>query len=169
MNTKRDGRISIAFIIALAFLAAGGFFYTTKTFSSPPSTGIDYFKGKWVVTIKSNPQQAFSWTVKEDIGGGWMVGVVEKNGAKVSTDFWRQDGKKIERFAFTADGLFVRIESAGWEPNRLILVGTASDKTGETKIRETITRINDNQFTALWEREGPNGKWSVFSDEICTK
>jgi hypothetical protein len=159
----------IAFAIAITLLTAGGFFHATESFSSRASSDMDYFKGKWVVAMKANPKQVFSWTVKEDLQGGWMVGVVEKNGEKVSTDFWRQDGKKIERFAFTADGLFVKIESPGWESDRLVLSGVASDKTGETKIRETITKVNERQFHALWERESSDGKWITFADEICTK
>lgn len=98
-----------------------------------------------------------------------MAGVVEKNGEKVSTDFWRQRGKKIERFAFTAGGMFVKIESSGWESDRLIFTGVMSDKTGETKIRETITKVNERRFHALWERASADGKWMIFADEICTR
>jgi hypothetical protein len=159
--------MKLAFAVALTVLMAGGLFYATKSFSSGTAPDIEYFKGKWVVAMRGNPKQSFSWTVKED--GGWVVGVVEKNGEKVSTDFWRQGGKKIERFAFTADGTFVKIESSGWESNRLVMTGVASDKAGETKIRETITRVNDRQFYALWERESADGKWMTFADEICTR
>jgi hypothetical protein len=168
MNIKTGKRIKLAFRVVLA-LFAGAFICTTKSFSAVAPSDLDYFKGKWVVTMKADPKQAFDWTVKEDLQGGWMVGVVERNGEKVSTDFWRQNGNKIERFAFTADGLFVRIEGSAWESDRLVLTGVASNKRGETKIRETITRINDRRFLALWEREGPDGKWTTFADEICTK
>jgi hypothetical protein len=169
MNIKLDKRMRITLAIALTLLIAGGFFYANKSFSSKVSPDIDYFKGSWVVTLRSNPKESFSWMVKEDLNGGWMVGVVEKNGEKVSTDFWRQGSKKIERFAFTADGTFVKIESPGWEADHLVLSGVASGKTGETKIRETITRVNERRFQALWERETSDGKWIIFADEICTK
>ena len=160
-------RITLA--IALALLTAGGFFYVSRSFSSGMSADLDYFKGDWTVTMKGNPKQSFNWKVKDDINGGWMVGVVERNGARISTDLWRQNGKKIERFAFTEDGTFVRIESSGWESGHLVLTGVASEKTGDTKIRETITRVNNRQFYALWEREDSNGRWVTFADEICTK
>jgi hypothetical protein len=166
---KLDNRMRAVLEIAIAICAVGVFFYATKSFSSETSTGLDYFKGSWVVRMRSNPQQTFRWTVREDLRGGWLAGVVEQNGEKVSTDFWRQRGPKIERFAFTADGIFVKIESPGWVSERMILTGVASDKTGETKIRETITKVNDHQFHALWEREISGGKWTVFADEICTK
>jgi hypothetical protein len=158
-------------VLALAFalLSAGAVFYAAESFSSAPSTGLDYFKGSWTVALKSNPKESFRWTVKEDLRGGWMAGVVEKNGEKVSTDFWRQAGQKIERFAFTADGTFVRLDSQGWESERLIFNGVASDRTGETRIRETITKINERRFHALWERESTDGKWIAFADEICSR
>ncbi|HYY56705.1 MAG TPA: hypothetical protein VE842_05190 [Pyrinomonadaceae bacterium] len=169
MNIKRRNRKMIAFAITIALLAAGGLLYAAESLSAGTSPDIDYFKGKWVVKMRGNPKQSFNWTVKEDLRGGWMVGVVEQNGEKVSTDFWRRDGKKIERFAFTSGGTFVKIEGSGWETNRLVLTGVASETTGDTKIRETITKVNDRQFQALWESEGPDGKWIVFADEICTK
>ena len=168
MNNKKAYRMK--FICVITFiLFAGGLFYTGKSLTADVASDIDYFKGKWTITMKSNPNLSFIWTVKEDLQGGWMSGIVEKNGEKVSTDFWRRDDRKIERFAFTADGLFVKIESSGWKSDRLILNGISSDKTVETKIRETITKISDRQFNALWEKESANGKWVVFADETCTK
>jgi hypothetical protein len=77
--------------------------------------------------------------------------------------------EKIERFAFTADGAFVRIEGSGWESNELVLTGIASGQSGETKIRETITKVSDSEFHALWEKENADGKWTTFSDEVCTR
>lgn len=168
MSVKQSNRMRIAFIITFTLLAAGGFIYATGSLSLAPAPDIDYFKGNWTVTMRSNPQASFHWTVKEDLKGGWMVGAVERNGEKVSTDFWRQNGNKIERFAFTSDGTFVKIEGTDWQSNRLVLSGVASDKSGETQIRETITRVNEREFQALWERSS-GGKWSVFADEICTR
>lgn len=161
--------MKIALAALLALLATCGLFYTSKTFSYDNPQGIDYFRGQWTVALRNNPKASFRWTVKEELQGGWLMGVVEQNGQRVSTDFWRQSGKKIERFAFTADGTFVKIESAGWESGRLVFTGIASDKSGEVKVRETITVVNDRQFNALWERETAGGKWVTFSDEICTR
>jgi hypothetical protein len=169
MSIRWNRRARIVLVAALALLVASGLFYTTKTFSYENPQGIDYFKGQWTVALRNNPKASFRWTVREELRGGWLMGVVEQNGQKVSTDFWRQSSKRIERFAFTADGTFVRIESPGWESNRLVFTGVASDKTGETKVRETITPVGDRQFNALWERETADGKWVTFSDEICTK
>jgi hypothetical protein len=145
----------IAFAVALTLLTAG-LFYAAKSFLAVDSSGLDYFKGNWIVTMRNNPGASFRWTVKEDLQGGWMVGVVEQNEKKVSTDFWRRSGNRIERFAFTADGTFVKIEGRCWEANRLVLAGIASDKTVETEIRETITKLGDDKFQALWGRSCGN-------------
>ena len=172
MQTKAfrlNNRTRISLAAALAMLAAGGFFYATKSSTTQTPSDLDYFKGTWTVTMKSNPKLSFRWTVKDDLRDGWVVGVVEQNGERISTDFWRQDGRKIERFAFTGGGLFVKIESAGWESGRMVMSGVASDKTGETKIRETITKENERLFHALWERQDSDGRWAVFADETCAK
>ncbi len=158
----------LKFFLIICF-AFGNFYVTAKVLSSQNPTDIDYFKGNWTVKLRNNPNQSFSWKVSEDLNQSWLHGVVEQNGNKVSTDFWRQNGKKIERFAFTGNSVFVRIESDGWEADKLILKGSMSDRSGENKIRETITKVNEREFNALWEMEHSEGKWIVFGDEICTK
>ena len=157
------------FITAFALLACAACLYAAKSSTAPVPPDLDYFKGTWTVTLKINPQQSFRWAVREDLKGGWLVGVVEQNGEKVSTDFWREDGKKIERYAFTSGGLFVHVESPGWESARLVFTGAMSDKSGETKVRETITKVNARQFRALWEMQDAQGRWVVFSDETCER
>jgi hypothetical protein len=168
MNIKRDNFMRTVFALLVCLLTAESFFYAAETSSMVASSDLDYFKGNWVITMRDNPQTLFHWNVKEDLRGSWMAGVVERNGEKVSTDFWRQIANKIERFAFTSDGTFVKIESPGWTSNKLVFEGVASDKNGEARIRETITRVNDREFQALWERMS-GGKWIVFADELCRR
>ena len=161
-------RLSIPVILAaigFIVLAAG------SHISATPINALDlgYFKGTWTVAMRDNPERKFSWTVKEDLNKSWLSGVVEQNGQRVSTDFWRVNGKKIERFAFTGNGIFVQIESAGWDGDKMTMTGILSNTAGETKVRETITKVSEREFNALWEMEGPDGKWTVFGDEICTK
>jgi hypothetical protein len=168
MNKSGLKILSLTGLIGL-LIAGSIFFFTSRTFSSDKQTGLDYFKGNWTVTMRNNPAQSFSWTVKEDLNQSWLNGVVEQNGKRISTDFWRNNKTKIERFAFTGNSVFVKIESSGWEGEKMVLNGILSDRSGETKIRETITKVNENKFNALWEMEGADGKWAVFGDEICTK
>jgi len=161
----RDKRF-IAVLLTIAGAATTVGFYMTRESNS--ASDLDYFKGRWTVTLRNNPKISFNWTVAEDLDKSWLAGVVTRDGQKISTDFWRQTGNKIERFAFTSNSTFVKIESAGWNAGRMIFNGTMSDGANETKVRETITKIDDRKFNALWERE-ENGKWIVFGDEICAK
>jgi hypothetical protein len=162
----RRNKIILALVLTLVLTAAGGSYLTRESNSA---SDLDYFKGTWTVTLRSNPKISFNWTVGEDLDKSWLGGEVTRDRTKISTDFWRQNGKKIERFAFTSNNTFVRIESAGWNANQMIFNGTMSDGASETKVRETITKVSDRQFNALWEREETDGKWVVFGDEICTK
>jgi hypothetical protein len=162
----RRNKIIFAVVLALVLTATAGFYLTRESSSA---SDLDYFKGNWTVTLRNNPKISFSWTVNEDLDKSWLGGVVTRDRTKISTDFWRQNGKRIERFAFTSGSTFVKIESAGWNGNQMVFNGTMSDNANETKVRETITKINDRQFNALWEREDAGGKWVVFGDEICTK
>lgn len=166
---KLNYRVLSILLVPIVALTIFFFFPSSKIFSSQNATDLDYFKGNWTVKMRNNPAQSFSWTVKDGLDGSWLNGIVEQNGNSISTDFWRQSETKIERFAFTGKSVFVRIESQGWEGNKMILSGIMSDKSGETKIRETITKISENQFNALWEMENADGKWTVFGDEICIK
>jgi hypothetical protein len=156
---------AVVFSIA-ALIAAGAFLPATESNSA---SDLDYFKGNWTVTMRNNPKISFNWTVREDLDKSWLGGEVTRDGQNITKDFWRQREKKIERFAFTSNNTFVRLESAGWNGDRLIFNGTLSDGASETKVRETITKVNDKQFNALWERQDANGTWTVFGDEICTK
>lgn len=157
--------------IAVALFTAAGFYLTTTALSASSTTDIDYFKGIWTVTLRNNPELSFKWTVREDLGGTWLNGVVEKDGTRISTDFWRENGKKIERFAFTGNSRFIKIEGSGWDAagHKMVLTGIMNDQESETRIRETITKVNDQKFNALWESQDADGKWTVFGDEICTK
>jgi hypothetical protein len=132
-------------------------------------SGIDYFKGTWTVTMKDGPEGGFNWNVDSALDGSWLGGVVTREGKEISKDFWRQDGKTIERFAFSSDGFFLKISSSGWNGDKLVFTGSASNKSGEFNVRETITKVNAHRFLALWERQGQDGKWMIFSDETCTR
>ena len=86
----------------------------------------------------------------------------------ITNDYWRMKGGSVERFAFSTDGLTLRVSSPGWQGEKLILSGVASTRSGEFNVRETITKISATKFLALWERQDDGGKWVVFSDETCT-
>lgn len=163
-EVNRTSRERSGISLALALILLLGQIGLART----SATDIDYFKGTWTVAIKG-VSQSFTWTTAADLDGSWLGGVVESGGVKVSRDMWRKTAKGIERFAFSSSGLFVRLSSPGWVGNKLIFNGTAGDSAGEFPVRETITKLSDTKMHALWERQGPDGKWSVFSDETCMR
>lgn len=165
---RRHRKISGLIKKFFTLLCIGTVLFITPSFSLAVSD-LDYFKGTWVIKLRNNPDLIFKWTVKTDLKESWLTGVVEQNTARTSMDFWRQTGKKIERFAFTENGVAVKLESPGWEGNKMLMSGIMNDKSEEAKVRETITKVSAREFNALWEMENKEGKWVVFGDEICTK
>lgn len=137
--------------------------------SQRSTTDLDYFRGVWTITLKNFPETSIQWTVRSEAHDSWMSGTVETNGRRSSTDHWRITRGKIERYAFTTDGLFVSVKSDGWRSGKMVFTGTASGSDGEFDVRESITKVSESKFLAVWERRTADGKWSVFSDETCTK
>lgn len=133
------------------------------------SSDLDYFEGIWTVSLRNDPATSFRWELKKDLDGSWLSGTVDRGGAKITRDFWRQNGTAIDRYAFTTNGTFVQVRSSGWEGGRLIFRGTLTDGRVESAVRETITKVDERKFTAVWERKEKDGKWTVFGDEICTR
>jgi hypothetical protein len=168
MTAERRTRLIIVFLIlslSLCIAPASGFIPLRAALPDE----ISYFVGVWKVSIKGDPDASYKWTVTTDKNGSWLEGATEKNGEKIATEFWRLNGKVIERFAFGTDGSLLRIASAGWKTGTLIFTGIASGKTGEYRVKETITREGESKFHAVWEKQGEDGKWTTFSDESYTK
>jgi hypothetical protein len=114
------------------------------------TSGLDYFKGAWTVSIKDGPAGGFRWKLADELDGSWLAGQVERNGQQISHDYWRQNGALLERFAFSASRLFVRLSSPGRVNDQLVFAGVANDRSGEFPVRETIRKISRDRFTALW-------------------
>ena len=166
--------MAIEFKRATSLIAASVFVLTIAAEDILASTPIvaselAYFQGKWNVSVKADPSAAYTWTVSQDLKGEWMTGVVEKSGDRISTDLWRVNAGVIERYVFTNDGVFIKLVSSGWKAGKLVLNGLGNGKAVDFRVRETITRISDTRFRALWEKQGEDGKWTVLSDETCTK
>src|ERR1700755_2413047 len=88
--------------------------FMVGVFTSPAQTSaVDYFKSNWTVTITAGLKGTYSWKLSEDLDGSWLSGSVEQYGNRISKDFWRQNGDKLERIAFSSGGLFVRMSSSG--------------------------------------------------------
>lgn len=165
MRSKILRRALIALAVSGAILAS----VLLLSKDGRAAADMDYFEGVWTVSVRNDPATSFRWELKKDLDASWLSGTVERGGAKITRDFWRQTGAAVDRYAFTTNGNYLQVRSSGWEGGRLVFRGTISDGSGESAVRETITRVDANKFTALWERQEKDGKWIVFGDEICTK
>lgn len=164
---------SLRFIFSTALIVSTSFILIKIIQSSNARTSsnfseIEFFKGTWECRLKDS-NKVFSWTVTDGLKNSWLVGVVQAGQEKVSNDYWRSVNGKIERFAFTGEGLFIKIDSSGWEAGKLVFSGSSNQPTEEFKVRETITRNSDREFHAVWEKMRKDQQWSNYSDEVCTK
>jgi hypothetical protein len=131
------------------------------------SSELEFFKGNWECKLQTSPSNTFQWLVREE--NSWLNGSVQRGQNKVSTDFWRITNGKIERFAFASDGLLVKVESNGWESNKLVFLGSFNKQNEVSQVRETITRKTDKEFRAIWEKMERSRHWVTITDERCTK
>jgi hypothetical protein len=155
-------------------IASGGFLLfrsaqTSDARSRSNLSEVGFFQGNWECKLKNSPYTTFQWKVAEKLGNSWLAGIVQLDDRQVSNDFWRVSNGKIERFAFTSDGQLFQIESPGWASEKLTFSGTANNSAETYPVRETITKISETAFQALWEKQGKDEKWSTLSDEQCTK
>ncbi len=160
--------IVLATCVALTGFALFKFVEVSTARSRTDRAAVEFFQGTWECKLQ-NRSSAFRWTVGSGQTDGWLKGIVEASNHQVSHDFWRVGNGKIERFAFAINSTFVQIESDGWKADQLIFSGTLN-RSGETfPVRETITKIDDNTFRALWEQQGKDQNWATLTDEQCHK
>ncbi len=145
---RRSSRLRVAAMTAgcAAFLA-----FSTVVYAVPAD--LSYFIGDWTVTVKDGG--TFTWSVKSEKNGEWLTGVVTGGEVRVSTDHWRIVGKNIERFVFTSDGIYIRMSAPGWRAGKMSFTGTASGKSGDFRVRETITREGENRFRGCGKNRTP--------------
>ena len=153
------GRVAGALALAVCLHAPG----------SPVPPDISYFIGVWTITVKDGVKGNYVWTVKEDMGGEWLTGTIDRDGERTGVDHWRMNSRGIERHLFTSDGTYIKMNGSVWKTGRMNFSGVAYAKGSEFRMRETIFRESDTRFRALWEKQGADGAWSTFSDESCSK
>lgn len=151
----------------IAAFAAGVSGYVIASGYAIPAD-IDYFVGTWTLE-KEGANGGITWTVKEDLNKTWVTGVAEKNGERISTDYWRLNGKVIERHVFTNDGVFIKFVSSGWQKGVMKFNGIATAATGDFRMRETITKKGDRRFQSVRDKQEADGKWTLYSDETYSK
>src|SRR5215212_7451289 len=128
-----SGRIAVIVLFSVLFSAQAG--------TIPPD--LSYFVGIWSIAPKEGPKGNITWTVKEDMGGEWLTGTVDKDGNRTSIDHWRTNSRGIERHVFMADGTYIKMNGSTWKTGKMIFTGVAYAKAGEYRMRETIFRESD--------------------------
>lgn len=167
IGRARTIAVVLPVVLIISVMIAYAFLPTLFPSAAPPD--LAYFQGKWTLTVKAEPDATYTWTVSDGLKGAWLNGVVEKGDESISRDLWRANAGVIERYVFTSDGSFIKLVSSGWKTGKMILNGISYGKAADSRVRETITRESDRQFRAVWEKQGDDGKWVVFSDETCSK
>jgi len=124
-----------------------------------------WFSGTWNCQGEAKPgamgpggKVADTLHFKMELGGSWLqVHVViaggPMKGKEVVDGFSTWDGTQHVRYDFHVGGKVFRLNSAGWEGDKLVFSGETI--TGDkTSMRHTITRKGENEFDSLFEIDG---------------
>lgn len=155
-------------LAAVAQLASPG---GTQATAAPSASGdaLRYLLGSWDVTA-TTPDTGETVSVRYDVRplvGPWISGrATSRQPGLEASDVWGRDpaSGNIIRSIFDGSGTHAVVTSSGWTGQTLVLEGDARSSTGVIRVRETITRRDDEQFTAVWEAYR-NDAWRTYSIE----
>jgi hypothetical protein len=129
-----------------------------------------FFVGQWSAVAEdpgSGKRFTLDYRVRPALDGAWCEGegYSPELGLRIR-DLWGVDARTGEllRAIFDSQGTHGEIRSKGWEGDTLRFEGQASSGGQSQAVRETITRVSDKEFTALWEAKGDAG-WTAYSKE----
>ena len=137
--------------------------------AAQPDQALAYLVGSWDVTA-TTPGTGETVRVDYDIRplvGTWLTGrATSAEPGLEASDVWGRDlaSGEIMRIILDGSGTYAVVRSPGWRGDTLVLEGDARSASGVVRVRETISRLDDNQFTATWEAYR-NGVWSPYSLE----
>ncbi len=141
---------------------------------SRSAESLRYLIGTWRV-VSTDPagggELRVCYSVQPFVGDEWISGVATSKtpgfGAK---DVWGVDRASGELFRtiFDASGTYAIVRSPGWKGHTLVLDGDARSGGGTMRVRETIRRLNEREFSATWEALR-GGKWSAYATETATR
>jgi hypothetical protein len=77
--------------------------------------------------------------------------------------------KKFVRVDFDSSGGMVHLSSPGWEGDKMTWVGDGTMMGQKVKMRHTMTKKSDTEFTSLFESAGPDGKFAAMGEDDCKK
>jgi hypothetical protein len=135
---------------------------------------LEYFIGHWRAGVE-NPATGQRFTLTYDVepalSGVWLQGSGHAPELNLWVrDLWGHDAStgQIVRVVFDNQGVHGVVRSAGWNGDVLVLQGEAHTASGVVTVRETITRIDETAFRAMWEMRSGE-EWVAYSVEELTR
>jgi hypothetical protein len=131
---------------------------------------LQYFVGTWHADVedpRSGTRATLSYTVEPTLSGAWLEGRGHSPELQLWVrDFWGRDpvNGEIVRTIFDSQGIQGTVRSSGWAGDVLVLEGEARTPGRVVRVRETITRVDDATFRAVWELQAED-KWVTYSVE----
>jgi hypothetical protein len=135
---------------------------------------LTYFVGRWDVASKdpaSGDVVRVDYSIEAARGGAWLMGSsLSSDGSLSARDTWGRDPLtgEVIRVIFDGSGTFATVRSPGWAGDKLVLEGEARSKGGTVRVRETISRVSQQRFEAVWEAYR-KGAWSTYAVETVTR
>jgi hypothetical protein len=77
--------------------------------------------------------------------------------------------KKIMRMDWNSSGATMHLSTAGWTGDKLVFEGDGMMMGQKMKLRHTITKKNDTEWTGTMETAGADGKWTPMGEDTCKK
>ena len=156
--------------IAAALALVGGSAGASVASGEP----LRYLIGTWrVVSVDpaGKDELRVCYAIRPFVGDQWISGVATSATPGFgSKDVWGYDRSSGElmRTIFDASGTYAVVRSAGWKGDTLVLDGEARSTGGTMRVRETIRRVNDDEFKATWEAlRGTT--WEAYAVETATR
>jgi hypothetical protein len=111
------------------------------------------------------------YTLQPSLGGRWLAGSATSPelGLEIA-DRWGVDPETgdIVRTIFQSNVNYGTNISRGWEGDTLRFESGARTAGGDMSVRQTITRVTANEFTAAWQAL-LDGAWNPYSIERLTR
>lgn len=147
------------------------------------TAGTKYMLGGWKCT---GTQPAGPWgeedkytaklSFKMELGGFWMSVEGDQKMSKSPMKWmfrglvgYDAAGKKFTRIDYDNMGNLMHLSSTGWDGDKMVFDGDGMMMGQKMKIRHTMTKKGDKEFTSVFEAAGPDGKFATMADESCKK
>ena len=77
--------------------------------------------------------------------------------------------KKFMRNDYDSMGGYVAFSSPGWEGDKMVFNGDGMMMGQKMKLRHTMTKRGDTEFTSTFEVIGPDGKVMPMGEDVCKR